>query len=111
MKLRTVDYGDVWKKGIENKAPEDIVERTVFILDNMPEKLDVQMPKWLNSIDKALNIGAFFYKNDNEFIDNFWDGAVDKWDESKGSLSVLYKNETSASTRIFLIVIEKSQKG
>ena len=111
LKLRTVDYGDVWKKEIENKEPEDVVERTVFILDNMPEKLDVQMPKWLNSIDKALNIGAFFYKNDNEFIDNFWDGAVDKWDESKGSLSVLYKNETSASTRIFLIVIEKSQKG
>jgi len=75
LKLRTVDYGDVWKKEIENKEPEDVVERTVFILDNMPEKLDVQMPKWLNSIDKALNIGAFFYKNDNEFIDNFWDGA------------------------------------
>jgi hypothetical protein len=110
LKLRTVDYGDVWKKEIENKAPEDVVEHIVFILDNMPEKLNVEMPQWLNTIDKVLKIGAFFYKNDNRFIDIFWDGAVDKWDESKGSLSVLYKNETSPSSRIFLIVIEKSQK-
>lgn len=111
MKLRSVAYEYVWKKRVKNKQPRDVVKHIVFILDNMPEALDVKMPEWMDSTEKVLNIGARFLKNnENSLFGSFWKGAVEEWNESKGPLIRLYKNETLRISKVFLISIEKWQK-
>ena len=114
VRLRSVRYEDVWRKRVKRESAQDKVEHIVFVIDNMPEALDVKMPEWMGSIEKVLKIGARFVKN-NEYSailsGDFWEGAVERWDESSGSLVVTFKNENfpEKTTKIFMIVIEKSQ--
>jgi hypothetical protein len=78
LRLRSVDYGDVWKKKVKKEKPEDIVERTVFIIDNMPEKLDMKFPEYVDTIEEARKLDAslFRYLIRNFVDNNMWNEAV-----------------------------------
>lgn len=116
MKLRSVGYGDVWIKRMENKAPEDVIEHSVFIVDNMPESLDVKMPEYMDSVEEAVLLDVEIYK----YIDRinlgsgFWDYATMtgyEYENTNG-LVLFHKPKgkySSDGSNIFMIVISKFQ--
>lgn len=56
LKIRTVHYRDVWKKNVKYRAANDRVEKLVFIIDNMPNKLNIKTPKSLNTYAKRAEL-------------------------------------------------------
>ena len=119
LKLRSVAYADVWKKKIKDKKPEDVAERTVFILDNMPDKLDVKMPEYMDTFKERINIGMRGYKYNERMYD--YAMSFDPWDRTYGEI-YLYENTNGYTflhrdteyerhgSKVFLIVFDKSQK-
>lgn len=87
MQLRSVEYADVWKRKIKNKVPEDSVERTVFMIDNMPLELDVKFPDYIDSYEERRNLGLEFQKySEPIFIGrDFWDEVSYEEYEYKGT--------------------------
>jgi len=118
LKLRSVAYADVWKKKIKDKKPEDVVERTVFILDNMPDKLDVKMPEYMDTFKERINIGMRGYKYNERMYD--YAMSFDPWDPPQGEI-YLYENTNGLTllhkdteyekdgSKVFLHIIKKSQ--
>jgi len=67
-----VGYGDVWRKRVEPTSPNDKAEHIVFVIDNMPEALDVKMPNLFDSkqewIDKDVEIYKYIEENYVSFV-------------------------------------------
>ncbi len=113
LRLRSVEYGDVWKKRVKKKSPEDVVERTVFVMDNMPEALDVKMPEWMDSFEKRKLFGTTFlqYSEGGILLGDFWDRAYRagyNYEETKG-LVVPSRHSRLNSSKVFILIIKKSQ--
>jgi hypothetical protein len=107
-----VEYEDVWKKRVENRLPEDVVERTVFILDNMPEALDVKFPKYVDSVEEAIFLGTEIYKYTKD--NDFWYYATMtnyRYENTNGLvLDYQVQNEYSNNnSNIFMLVFQKYQ--
>lgn len=87
MQLRSVEYADVWKRKVKNKVPADSVERTVFMIDNMPLELDVKFPDYIDSYEERRNLGLEFQKySEPIFIGrDFWDEVSYEEYEYKGT--------------------------
>ncbi|NOR56049.1 MAG: DUF5011 domain-containing protein, partial [Sulfurovum sp.] len=119
--LRSVAYSDVWKKELKEKQPEDVIERTVFILDNMPEALDVKMPEYMDTYKKRINIGMHSYRyTEKQYIRSIGRAVGEIWGRASKE-AYLYENTNgyiflhrydeykSHNSKLFLIVIEKLQ--
>jgi len=111
LKLRSVEYGDVWRKKVKKKSPEDVVERIVFAIDNMPEALDVKMPEWMDTYEERIKIGMHSYK----YLPNYILLFNVPWDNTSGQ-SFLYENtdgyiylHKNNGSEIFFIILEKAQ--
>lgn len=121
MKLRSVEYEDVWKKKLKGKQPEDTIERMVFILDNMPEALDVKMPEYMDTYKKRINIGMHSYRYSekqyivaiNGALGEIWDHASEEayiYENTNGYVFPhRYDEYERNNAKVFLIVIEKPQ--
>jgi hypothetical protein len=62
LQLRSVNYRDVWKyngKPLDTTKP---IGHTVFVVDNMPEKLDIKFPPYMDTFDKRIQRGTGFYR-------------------------------------------------
>ena len=110
VRLRSVEYGDVWRKRVKHKKPEDVVERIVFVMDNMPEALDVKMPEWMDTYNERINIGMHSYKYAGTalFSSEQWERATRKsylYENTNGYI-YLHKNNSS---EIFFIILEQAQ--
>jgi hypothetical protein len=112
LKLRSVDYGDVWKKFV-HQAPEDIAERIVFVMDNMPKALDVKMPEWMDTYEERRELKVTTYRCD-KFSAMY---SNDSWDKGMGTRSINYNDthgyyistDNEELGNIFMIII-KSQR-
>ncbi len=112
MKLRSVGYGDVWRKRVEPTSPNDKAEHIVFVIDNMPEALDVKMPEWMDTYEERINIGMHSYKYKYDatvvLINDYWGRASSKsylYDNTNG---YVYLHKMNGS-EIFLISLEEAQ--
>lgn len=111
--LRSVAYADVWKKHIKKKNPEDIIKRTVFVIDNMPEALDVKMPAWMDTYAKRINLDMSSYK--------YRDGSSPSWEQSsrkaynyEGTNGYVFHHKTydkygSDGSKVYMIILNKAQ--
>lgn len=116
LKLRSVAYSDVWKKRVKNKKPENIVEKIVFIMDNMPNSLDMKAPNLFDTDEKWIKTGAKIYKY-YETIDN------DSWKKSymvySGTMQydgitgfvIPYKTswDRSNGSKVYMFILSKAQ--
>ncbi|HIP29111.1 MAG TPA: DUF5011 domain-containing protein, partial [Sulfurovum sp.] len=110
LRLRSVAYDDVWKKRVKKESPEDVVERTVFVLDNMPEALDVKMPEYMDTYSERINIGMHSYKYSGTGLlsNNYWDRSTRTgylYDNTNG---FVYFHKSNSS-EVFLIILEQAQ--
>ena len=118
MRLRSVGYRDVWRKRVKKKSPEDVLERTVFILDNMSKKLDVKMPDLFESKEKWISVDAELYKYQGglSLYSNFWDddyrvySGVVNYDGIKG-LVIPHKlsSEAHNGSKVYMFILSKAQ--
>jgi len=106
LKIRTVDYFNVWRKKVKSKKPEDSIQRVIFILDNMPNLLDMKMPKYLDSIEKARSLDAMMYRYNMVSIN--WD----KWKPVKWR-EYIYEGKSGVTllegSKLFMDVLRKAQ--
>lgn len=93
MELRSVAYADVWRKYTQKLDLTKEIKYTVFIIDNMPDKLDIKFPEYMDTYEKRNKLGAGFDRyNENAFIVSssaFW-----KW---KNGSSYLYEDTNGVS--------------
>ncbi len=118
IRLRSVEYRDVWRKGVKNKKAEDVVERIVFILDNMPKALDVKMPNLFESKETWIRVDAELYKYQEgiSMYSDYWDddykvySGVVNYDGIRG-LVIPHKlsHETYNGSKVFMFVLGKAQ--
>jgi hypothetical protein len=110
LRLRSVEYEDVWKKRVENRLPEDVVKQTIFILDNMPEALNIKMPEWMDTLEKVKTMRVLFlqYSGSSIYFD-IWTGSGEKLVRYENTDGWLYKRKTKSSTNIFGLMPIKSQ--
>jgi len=117
LRLRSVAYEDVWKKKVKKKNPEDIVERTVFVIDNMPEKLDMKFPEYINNYLKRRELGLEFRKYlEAPFMDidpweeDYSDGYYE-YEETNG-LTLQHKRHGvygSDGSKVYILIFTKAQ--
>jgi len=116
VKLRSVEYGDVWKKRVKKKSPEDVIERIVFVIDNMPEALDVKAPNLFDTNKKWIATGAKIYKYYPNIIGDVWNdnrrvysGAV-KYD-GISSYVIPYNTvgDTNIGSKVYMFILRKAQ--
>ncbi len=110
LRLRAVEYGDVWKKRVKNKKPEDVVENVVFILDNMPAALKIKMPSWMDTYKKAKKLLVSFstYRADS-LHSEAWTGAVEGLIRYENYDGYLYKRGSNKIRNIFMLMPTKAQ--
>jgi hypothetical protein len=116
LRLRSVEYGDVWKKRVKNRQPEDVVEQTVFILDGMPVALDVKMPNLFESKEKWISVDAELYKYQEGIYTDFWEddyrvySGVVNYDGIRG-LVIPHKlsGETYNGSKVYMFILSKAQ--
>jgi len=109
LKLRAVDYGDVWRKnGVGTKTV------MVFVLDNMPEALDVKFPEYIDNYKKRKSMGVDFlqYAAMGMADGDFWDRAYRagySYDGTKG-LVIPSLHTRLHTSNIFILITNKSQE-
>ena len=116
LRLRSVAYEDVWKKKVKKKNPEDIVERTVFVIDNMPEKLDMKFPEYINNYLKRRELGVEFRKYSESifmYIDSWEQGYSDGYEyEETNGLTLQHKRHGvygSDGSKVYILIFTKAQ--
>ena len=110
LRLRSVEYRDVWKKRVENRLPEDVVKQTMFILDNMPKKLDMKMPTWMDTYDKArILLVSFSQYSGNSIHNESWVGSVEGLIRYENDDGYLYKRGNNKIRNIFMLMPTKAQ--
>lgn len=62
LKLRSIIYEDVWRYNAIVLDKNKKVEHLVFVVDNMPEKMDIKFPAYMDTFKKRINLGAGFYQ-------------------------------------------------
>ena len=116
IRLRSVDYRGVWKKRVKNKKAGDVVERMVFILDNMPLAIDMKAPNLFDTNDKWIKTGAKIYKFYESVYSDYWEdsymvaiGAV----QYDGISSYIIPHKTSwdrnDGSKVFMFILGKAQ--
>lgn len=116
LQLRSVAYADVWKKKVKNKALEDIIERIVFVIDNMPEALDMKMPSQFNSAEKWNTHNVDIYKYDDRHLNELyqWDKFIVysggyKYEDTPGLVIPHIKNRYEKSgSKIYMFEYQKN---
>ena len=113
VKLRSVDYGDVWKLQVKNKKEGDIVQRVVYVIDNMPDAVDLKFPEYDNTLEKAKELGASLFRYKSNYFGEDWIHADRNTYQYEGTDGVTipymgYSQEYSGS-RVFLDIVRKSQ--
>ena len=116
LKIRSVAYADVWQHKVKNKAPEDVVTQTVFVLDNMSDKLDVKFPEYIDTLEKRTKVYLRSYRfTEILTIDyNAWDRAAVASYLYEGTDGYVYSrvyDETNEGSKIFMIQCQQSQNG
>ena len=110
MELRSVDYKQLWRKRIKLGA-DDVPQYVPFVMYNMPEKLDVKFPEYLDSVEKAKNLNALFIRYPEKTFsltgDSYWKGAFNFYSYENTNGSIILNEADNAN--IFLIIIGKSQ--
>jgi hypothetical protein len=66
VRLRSVEYGDVWEYDTEALDVSKPVTFTVLVIDNMPNRLDIKFPSYMDTFEKRNSIGAYFDKYLND---------------------------------------------
>ncbi|SFV71067.1 hypothetical protein MNB_SV-13-1836 [hydrothermal vent metagenome] len=111
MKLRSVEYRDVWKKGVKGKKPEDVIARTVFVMDNIPEALEMQIPNFSESIEKwtQLNVKLYRYNDSWEYVNSI-DSSEVNYDATEG-LIIPHKSsgDIHNGSKVFMFILGKAQ--
>ena len=110
MRLKSVEYGDVWKERIENRKAEDVIEYTMFILDNMPNALDIKMPEWMDTLKKVQTLSVSFLQYSGSSIySDVWAGAAKSLIKYENTDGWLYKRTMNTETNIFGLMLKKAQ--
>ena len=52
LRLRSVAYEDVWKKKIIPLDKNKDIEQIVYIIDNVPNQLDIKYPNYMSSFEE-----------------------------------------------------------
>ncbi len=112
--LRSVDYTDVWKKEVKNKSLQNTVERTVFIIDNMPEKLDLKFPEYIDNYQKRRNISLDFKKyTEAPFFGRYlWEKAYIAGYEYEGTKGLTIERNRfgiygSNGSKVYILIFKK----
>jgi len=109
LRIRSVDYKDVWKKYIKKENPNDVMEMVVFVVDDMVEMLDVKMPNWMNTKEKIRNLDMSFFQYDKEMLYDVWTCAVEDIIEYENRIGFIYKKQKSTDTNIFMLILKTAQ--
>ncbi len=113
VKLRSVEYGDVWRLPVKNKKEGDVVQRVVYVMDNMPDAVDLKFPEYDNTLEKAKELGASLFRYTSNSFGDYWIHADRNAYQYEGTDGVTiphmrYAKEYSGS-RVFLDIVRKSQ--
>jgi hypothetical protein len=106
LRLRSVDYGDVWKLPLQNLEPDDVVEKTIFIIDNISPKIDIKLFKDIDTHEKRLKLGSGLFEYvETNFIDtNFWEHKYRNNYEYESTNGFVVNGNG-----VYLLLIRKSQ--
>jgi len=115
LKLRRVDVGDVWKKHIKKESLDDVVEKIVFIIDNIKAPLDMKFPKYLDNYEKRIQIGSqFFGYSEQVYLGStLWDSSSRdsyKYEGTKIGLVLPSIELDFNSSKVFMFINTKAQK-
>ena len=117
LKLRSVDYEDVWKHNEIALDKNKKIEHIVFVVDNMPENLDIKFPEYMDTFEKRINLGTGFdqYMETSLASRQYWDWNnfdtdIYKYDNTDGvSLPHMYGNYRGESngSKIFIFTLNE----
>ncbi len=116
LKLRSVNYLDVWKKKSQKLDLTKEIKYTVFIIDNMPEKLDIKFPKYMDTFEKRIKLGAGFDRYDESgfgiISSSFWKwrhGSSYLYEDTNGVTlpHKYYEKERNGSKVLIFTINEK----
>lgn len=113
VKLRSVDYGDVWKLRVKNKKKGDIVQRVVYVIDNMPDAVDLKFPEYDNTLEKAKELGASLFRYKANYFGEDWihaDRNTYQYEGTDGvTIPYMGHSQEYKGSRVFLDIVRKSQ--
>ncbi|GIU01267.1 hypothetical protein TSL6_17730 [Sulfurovum sp. TSL6] len=113
LRLRSVDYKDVWKHYAEPLDANKEIEHIVFVIDNMPEMIDIKFPSYMDTFEKRINIGAGFdrYSENCLMTEDCWNwrnGSSYLYENTNGvSIPHKYKGEINGS-KVFIFTINEN---
>jgi hypothetical protein len=113
--LRYVKYADVWKKGRKKRKN---YEYNVFVIDNMPKKLDIKLPKKIDTYEKRRNSDVSFYRYTEHSLGKinlfFWawrHGNAYLYDGTDGlNISHKMNDYRNNGSKIFLFISKNLEK-
>ena len=103
MKLKAVDYLDVKRKFAPKKI-NDVVERNVFIIENIPTLIDIKFPAFMDTFDERNKLRISFEKSNKE--NNYWDQAYVDGYIYEGTNGLVLKDD---GFNMFMLMIIQSQ--
>lgn len=113
VKLRSVEYGDVWKLRVKNKKKGDIVQRVVYVIDNMPDAVDLKFPEYDNTLEKAKELGASLFRYKANYFGEDWihaDRNTYQYEGTDGvTIPYMGHSQEYKGSRVFLDIVRKSQ--
>jgi len=109
MQLKSVDYKQLWRKSVKTD-PGDVVEYIPFVIENIPAKIDIKFPEYMDSYEERIALGVNLDRYSVPVLlgKGYWDFKGEFVYEYEGTNGYLIEF-SDIDTNVFLLSIIKSQ--
>ncbi len=110
VKLRSVEYRNVWRKRARPLDSSKEIERIVYIVDNVPNQFDMKFPPYMDNFEEERmkkGISIYQYLSSNCIVDDCWGwryGDDILYDNTDGTI-VPKTYYTEENSKLFMINI------
>jgi hypothetical protein len=111
VRLRSVAYEDVWKHYSKRLDASKPVEHVVFVIDNMPERVDVKPPHWMDKASKRIKLNLRTRRYRNNAIGSYYWGnqniGIYDYEDAEG---YIYSRNNDTTSQVFILVYQLGEE-